>query len=74
MRLYLDASVVIYTIERIEPWKDLVRARLARPDVRTVTSELSVLECKVRPLRLGQRGVVAVLTTSLPPAWTSCCL
>lgn len=59
MRLYLDASVLIYLVEGIEPWEGRVRARLAQFHARTVTSELSVLECKVLPLRLGQRTVVA---------------
>ncbi len=59
MRVNLDATPIIYAVERITPWKDRVRARLAQPGVSTITSDLSVLECKVRPLRFGQRSVLA---------------
>ncbi len=54
MRLYLDAVILIYTVERVEPCASALRARWERPGVRRVTSELSVLECRVRPLRFGQ--------------------
>lgn len=59
MRLYLDAVVIIYAVERVEPWAVHVFERVTGKEVAAVTSELSCLECKVRPLRLGQADVIA---------------
>lgn len=59
MRFYLDAAVLIYLVEGIEPWESRARARLAGPQAVEITSELSVLECKVIPLRLQRSGVLA---------------
>lgn len=59
MRLYLDAVVIIYAVERMEPWAKLVAARMTGAQVASVTSELSCMECTVRPLRLGQQDVAA---------------
>ena len=58
MRLYLDAVVIIYAVERIEPWAELVAARMTGEQITSLTSELSCLECKVRPLRLNQEDVI----------------
>lgn len=57
MRLYLDSVVIIYAVERIEPWAKLVAERMTGKQI--ATSELSCLECKVRPLRLDQQEVIA---------------
>ncbi len=59
MRIYLDAVVIIYAVERIEPWAQSIWARLASREIAPVTSLLSCLECKVRPLRFGHADVVA---------------
>ncbi|MDB6151391.1 MAG: VapC toxin family domain ribonuclease [Chthoniobacter sp.] len=59
MRLYLDAVAIIYAVERMEPWAALVAARIRDAQAAPITSELSCLECKVRPLRLDQHDVVA---------------
>ena len=57
MRLYLDASAIIYAVESVPPFRDLVVARIAQAvqsgDV--LTSQLSRLECRVKPLRDGDR-------------------
>ena len=59
MRLNLDAVVIIYAVERVEPWAVHVFERVTSKEVAAVTSELSCLECKVRPLRLQQADVIA---------------
>jgi predicted nucleic acid-binding protein len=56
MRIYFDSCIVIYRIEQREPWAQRVNSLLAGPDAAThvfVTTELTRLECRVRPLALG---------------------
>lgn len=54
-RIYLDASCIIYLIEAADPFHAAVVARLAHhradPSASVVTSRLSRLECRTRPLR-----------------------
>jgi len=56
-RVYLDASCIIYLIEAASPFHSAVVARLTRhrtdPSAAVVTSRLSRLECRTRPLREG---------------------
>lgn len=51
MRIYLDSAAVIYIVEQATPYADLLDARLADREVVTVTSDLTRLECRVKPLR-----------------------
>jgi uncharacterized protein len=55
MRLYLDASVIIYAIESQQPFRDAVIARILQAEEATggltITSRLSRLECRVKPVR-----------------------
>ncbi len=54
MRLYLDASPVIFLIEGLEPLREKVRARLRRSTSagdELVVSDLTRFECRIRPLR-----------------------
>jgi predicted nucleic acid-binding protein len=51
MRIYLDAAPVIYTVEQVPLYADAVDARLAAADVVCVASDLTRLECRVKPLR-----------------------
>jgi predicted nucleic acid-binding protein len=51
MRIYLDASAAIYAVERVPPHVTTVVARLAQPGVIKVISNLTRLECLVKPLR-----------------------
>jgi uncharacterized protein len=54
-RLYLDACCIVYLIEAAEPFHRVVAGRLVShgrdPSARVVTSRLSRLECRTRPLR-----------------------
>lgn len=61
MHIYFDSCILIYRIEQREPWTQRVTARLATLDpavTTTVTSELARLECRVRPIALGQGSVL----------------
>jgi uncharacterized protein len=54
VRLYLDAAPVIYLVEGTLPFAITVEAYLARPGVEIVASELTRLECRVKPVRNAQ--------------------
>ncbi|MBI4519041.1 MAG: type II toxin-antitoxin system VapC family toxin [Deltaproteobacteria bacterium] len=62
-RLYLDACCIIYLIEAANPFHAAVLARLKQHgkdrSARIVTSQLSRLECRVRPLRDKDTGLLA---------------
>ena len=54
MRVYLDANAIIYSIEGAAPFREKFAARIS--DLRggggsILTSRLSRLECRVKPLR-----------------------
>jgi hypothetical protein len=55
VRLYLDASTIIYAIESLPPFRDIVIARITQAEGAMggviITSRLSRLECRVKPLR-----------------------
>jgi predicted nucleic acid-binding protein len=53
MRYYLDAVIIIYAVENTQPFAPAVDAKLSVSDLTLVTSELSRLECRVKPLRDG---------------------
>lgn len=51
MRIYLDSAAVIYAVEQVKPYAEMVDSRLSAGDVVIVTSDLTRLECRVKPLR-----------------------
>jgi uncharacterized protein len=52
LRIYWDTCILIYRIQGIEPWMAGITARLAeRPNHRLIVSELTRLECRVKPLQ-----------------------
>ncbi len=61
--VYLDACTIIYLVEGAEPFHEQVFSALAalRPsaELPVVTSRLSVLECRVRPLRDNNATLLA---------------
>lgn len=62
--LFLDACAIIYRIEAAAPWAERLRGLLAatrkdEPSARIAVSELSRLECRVRPLRERRRALLA---------------
>ena len=62
-RVYLDASCIIYLIEGASPFHEKVVSRLDRygsdPQASLMTSRLSRLECRVRPLHEGDSRLLA---------------
>jgi len=62
MRLYLDANPIIYSIEGVPDFRTSALAWIERaeaPDGAVITSRLSRLECRVRPLRDGNTELLA---------------
>jgi len=58
VRLFLDACALIYRFEGAAPFRTAAIETLAQlctqqPDVELMVSRLSVLECRVKPLREG---------------------
>src|SRR5947209_6926343 len=63
MFIYLDANPVIYTVEQVAPYAGMVDARLAMPDVFKVVSNLTRLECLVKPFRLNDSRLLKQYAT-----------
>jgi predicted nucleic acid-binding protein len=59
MRLYLDSAPVIYSVEESPTFAPLVDERLRDAGVLSVASDLTRLECRTLPLRLGQASLLA---------------
>jgi len=61
--VYLDACCLIYLLEGVPEWRSVVDARLrallATPNVGLMTSRLSLLECRTKPIRDGNLTVLA---------------
>ncbi len=55
MTVFLDACAIIYWIEGIEPWRqrvqDQIRSALGSSGGSIAISEISLLECTVKPLQ-----------------------
>jgi hypothetical protein len=62
MRLYLDASAIIYSLEGAPPVRELAVRRIEQAEQSegaVITSQLSRLECRVKPLRDSAADVLA---------------
>ena len=59
MRLYLDSAPVIYGVQNVQPYAAAVRRRLEAPGADLITSELTRLECRVKPIRERAETVLA---------------
>lgn len=60
--VYLDANSIIYSVERIEPYRTILQpiweaARMGR--ITTATSDLTLLEVLVMPLKTGNKVLEA---------------
>ena len=53
MRLYLDAAPVIYLVEQVALYASAVDARLSAAEVVQIASDLTRMECRVKPMRDG---------------------
>lgn len=62
-RVYLDACTIIYLVEAVEPFHAHAVFELAPlkedSEARFITSRLSVLECRVVPMRDGNRDLLS---------------
>lgn len=62
-RIYLDACCIIYLVEAASPFHATIVSRLLRhqadPSSRLITSRLSWLECRIRPLKDNDRELLA---------------
>ncbi len=64
MILFLDANILIWRFEGLSPFHIAARAALdalwkAHPDASLAVSRLSWLECRIKPLRDGDRVLLA---------------
>jgi uncharacterized protein len=59
VRVYLDAAPVIYLAERIQPLAALFAAAVADSNAELVASDLTRLECRVKPIRDGDSILLA---------------
>jgi predicted nucleic acid-binding protein len=59
MRVYLDAAPVIYLVEQVEPYASELEARLGVPGTIQVCSDLTRLECRVKPIRDGEDALLS---------------
>jgi predicted nucleic acid-binding protein len=58
MRLYLDAAPVIYAVEQVAPFFPVVDARLSTSGTVRVASDLTRMECRVKPVREGNADLL----------------
>ena len=64
MTIFLDANIIIYQVEGMEPFRQQVRNSLAdivrhHPDAGFAVSRLSLLECLVKPVREQNDAVIS---------------
>ncbi len=65
---YLDANGFIYSIERIDPYRsmlDTLWLTVSVGQVKVVTSELTLLEVLVKPLKVGDATTATLFRTVL---------
>jgi len=66
--VYLDANGFIYSIERIDPYRsvlDTLWQTVSTRQIRVVTSELTLLEVLVKPLKVGDAFTATLFRTVL---------
>ena len=59
MRIYLDAPPVIYHVEDVSPYAARVLELLTHGAPDLIASDLTRLECRVKPLREGSQDRLA---------------
>ena len=65
VRVYLDSAPLIYLVENVSPYIEQLVQRLSAEDVRQVCSDLTRLECRMKPLRDGEIALLAAFDTYL---------
>ena len=59
MRIYLDSAPLIYLVENVSPYVEPLIERLSPEGVFQVCSDLTRLECRVKPLRDDQPALLS---------------
>jgi predicted nucleic acid-binding protein len=59
VRIYLDSAPLIYLVEEVVPYASTLESRLAEPGVIQVCSELTRLECRVKPIRDSEDALLS---------------
>jgi predicted nucleic acid-binding protein len=58
VRLYLDTAPVIYVVEQVAPYAAALDSRLSAAGIVQVVSDLTRMECRVKPLREDNKGLL----------------
>ncbi len=58
MRVYLDSAPIIYLVEAVAPYAPILETRLSAPGTQQVCSDLTRLECRVKPLQEGKQALL----------------
>lgn len=62
MRGYFDSVTMIYFVEQVSPWFGRIQARLAAIPTDIVISDLTRMECLVKPMQTGNTVGIATFT------------
>lgn len=58
MRIYLDAAPVIYAVEQVDGYFEVVDQKLEQAGAVLIASDLTRLECRMKPLRENQSALL----------------
>ena len=61
LRTYLDSAPAIYAVERHAPYFAYMEARLSVPGDTLVVSPLTMLECRVKPIREDDQNTLSAV-------------
>ena len=59
MRLYLDTAPVIYVVEQVPDFSEKILHYIQKPDTELVVSDLTWMECRVKPLTENKETLLA---------------
>ena len=59
MRLYLDTAPVIYVVEQVPDFSEKILRCIQKPDIELVVSDLTWMECRVKPLTENKETLLA---------------
>ena len=59
MRLYLDTAPVIYVVEQVPDFSKKILHYIQKPDIELVVSDLTWMECRVKPLTENKETLLA---------------
>lgn len=71
-RIYLDSAPIIYLVEQVAPYHEQIRALLQDTDI-LITSELTRLECRVKPIRDSNINILMDYDTFFQIHPDNCC-